>query len=562
MNPMPNMLSRLACVSCAVVLAACQATITPAPSASAAGASPSAGANPSAEPSPTFSGPPLERGGASILDASFSELLPTPNGFLAVGTQGPNPVLAAGSPDGATWDSLTGSVVFGRAIDSVATGPRGWVAAQRIEVRGGAGVGTVLWYSPDGRTWLRLADQADVGISFPGSLVAGPWGFAMEGQWVDANGTSQPRVWLSRDGRSWQAMPLLDWQPDLVVVLDGAVLALGARNTALTTDGLAWVDGGLVPGNEYTGIGAAAALGSGVLAIVFGEHGPTVMRGTLDLRATPPLTWADAGVPLSPGTTNLTALASGALGAIVLGFNRQTLQPISWVSADGRAWRRADVPDVAFGGGVPSKVAVGKTAFVALSWHGNEGGDERARPSISSDGLTWSRTDTEALGVVPGPPSKACPSSNPTEAAQLIAMADGHRSIPQAMWPFCFQARQLVLRGYVGDCGGCGGVTDYVAEPTWLLEPLGYASFWLRGSPGTAGMGELTISVQINPKHPVKIPAAGAHVRITGHFDDPAAYDCRLIPSFSGVSELPPVGATIAGCRQQFVVTAVTVLPS
>jgi hypothetical protein len=556
---MPNILSRLACVACIVVLAACQPTVAPAPSASAAGPSQEA---PTAAPVPTFSGPLLEGGGASILDASFDELIPTPDGFLAVGRQGPDAVLAAGSPDGATWESLTSSTVFGRPVDSIAAGPLGWVAAQRIDVGGGPGAGTLLWYSAEGRRWLRLADEADLGISFPGPLVAGPWGFAMEGQWVDAQGTSEPRVWLSRDGRTWQAMPLLDWQPDLVVVLDSAVLALGARNTAVTTDGVGWVDGGLIPGDEYSGIGAASAMGSGALAIVFGDHGPTVMRGTLDLQATPPLTWTDAGVPLNQGTTNMTALATGALGAVVLGFDRQTLQPISWVSGDGLAWRRADVADVAFGGGVPSKVAVGKTAFVALGWYGSEGGDERARPSISPDGLHWTRTETEALGQLPGPPSKPCPNSNPTEAAQLIAMADGYPSIPQAMWPFCFQDRELVLRGYVGECGGCGGTTDYRTEPAWLLDPLGYASFWLRGSPGTAGLGELTISVQINPKHPVKIPPTGAHVRVTGHFADTAAEGCRLVPSFSAVTELSPAGATIATCRQQFVVTSVTVLPS
>lgn len=560
---MPTILRRLALVSCIVALAACQATATPTPTASG---SPSPGSTSSAEaptsgPLPTPSGPLLEAGGAPIQDAAFEELIATPDGFLAVGRHGPDGIVAAGSPDGGSWEPLTAAKVFGQSVDSIGAGPLGWVAAQRIDVTGGAGVGTVLWYSADGRAWLRLADQADLGVSFPGQIVAGQWGFGMVGQYVDDQGTSQPRVWVSRDGRTWQEMALLDWQAERVVVLDTALVVLGGRGAAFTTDGLAWIDAGLVPGDEYTGLGTAAALGSSVLAIYSGQQGQTVLRGTLAPQAQPPLAWADAGLPFSKGR-NLTALATGALGAVVLGFDRQTLQPFSWVSGDGRAWQRADVPDVAFGGGVPSIVAVGNTAFVALGWYGNEGGDERARPSISSDGLNWTRTETEALGALPGMPSKACPSKDPTEAAQLISLADGYPSIPQAMWPFCFQDRQLVLRGYVGECGGCGGTTDYVTVPAWLLEPLGYARFWLRGTPGTAGLGELTIAVQINPKHPVRIPPTGAHVRITGHFDDPAAAGCRLIPGFGSVAALPPAGASVATCRQQFVVTAVSVLPS
>ena len=70
---------------------------------------------------------------------------------------------------------------------------------------------------------------------------------------------------------------------------------------------------------------------------------------------------------------------------------------------------------------------------------------------------------------MPGFPSEPCPATDPTEAAQLIAMAGSYPTIPEAAWTLCFQNRELVLRGYVGDCGGCGGTTSYVSRPDWLL---------------------------------------------------------------------------------------------
>lgn len=556
--------NRVAVIACLAVFAACQAAVSPDPSVRATSAptpSTSISASPNtATPVPT--GALLLPRRDRITEASINILITTADGFLASGSDSTftSAILATGSADGLTWQGLGADDVFHHPLDGIATGPLGWVAAEWIDTPDDvAGIGAVLWHSDDGHQWVRVPDQADLGTSFPGPVVAGPWGFAMLGQAVDSGGTSAQRVWVSRDGLTWRQMPRLDSNSWQIVAVQGGIVALGGERSAITTDGMTWSDLGPLPGGVFGGFVAAAAMGSDVLAILNGERGALVWRGSVaGPPSRPTLTWQDAGTNVTPEAATLTALATGPLGALVLGFDRKTLRPITWVSAEGSTWHRSDLDEGAFGGGVPAIAAVGDHAFVVLGWYGNEGGNVVARPWTSTDGLRWEGSQPEQLGVLPGLPSGPC-LADPTEAAQLIAMAGSYPTIPEAKWTFCFGDRELVLRGYVGDCGGCGGETPYVGTPAWLLEPLGYAQFWLLGTPPSQEGRGLSISVQIDPRHPVSVPDVGAHVRITGHFDDPAAQQCRLVPTIAGAA-LPPAGATIATCRHQFVVTAIKVL--
>ncbi len=556
--------SRVAVAACLVAVAACQAAASPNPSI-----------HPTTAPAPTTAGTaiPVSETAAPtgelllpsrdrITEASIDTLITTADGFLASGTTSTftSAILATGSADGLTWQGLGADDVFHHPLNGIATGPLGWVAAEWIDTPADvAGIGAVLWHSDDGQRWVRVPDQADLGTSFPGPVVAGPWGFAMLGQAVDSGGTSAPRAWVSRDGLAWRQMPPLGWMISSLVAINDGILAIGAEGSAITADGTAWVDLGPLPSGQLGEVVVAASMGSDVLAILTGTRGAFVWRGTVGgTPSKPTLTWQDANLNVAPDAVTLTALATGPLGALVLGFDRETLRPITWVSSDGWSWSRADLDEGAFGGGVPTLAAVGDHAFVVLGWYGNEGGNVVARPWTSTDGLRWEGSQPEQLGVLPGLPSGPC-LADPTEAAQLIAMAGSYPTIPEAKWTFCFGDRELVLRGYVADCGGCGGETPYVGIPEWLLSPLGYAQFWLLGAPPSQEGGGLSISVQIDPRHPVSVPDVGAHVRVTGHFDDPAAQQCRLIPTIAGAA-LPPAGATIATCRHQFVVTAIKVL--
>ena len=559
---MPRSLYRVACVALIGLIAACQSSVPASPDGSrtAGPASQRPTPAPSSE-TPSPSGAALKPISEPISNAGFDALIATPDGFVAAGSSSEltAAVIARGSADGRSWQRLAAEEVFGVPLAGLAQGPLGWVAAEQVEATGGAGVGAVLSYSSDGQLWQRLPDQADLGHSLPGPISAGAWGFAMRGQAIDSSGTSFPAVWVSRDGQTWGLMPPTIDFPEQVVVLDDRLVVLGMGSAAFTIDGSAWVDAGSVPGGDEADVGVSAGLGATVFS-TFAAPGPMLWRGTFTgTGSQASLEWESAGLPNQDGSLGLTGLATGRLGALVLGFDRSTLRPISWVARDGRAWQRADLEGSAFGGGVPSVTAVGDESFVALGWNVSEEGDAAARAWTSIDGLAWSRTETDALGVLPDPPTVPCPGSDPTDAAELVAMTDAHPSMPRAVWPSCFGDRELTLDAYVALCDGCGGVSPYEGVPAWLLDPLGYADFWLAGQAGSMGLDPTFIAVKIDPDHPVDEPRAGAHVRVTGHFDDPASATCRLIP-FERV-ELPPAGVSVATCRQQFVVTRLTVLP-
>lgn len=560
MGPMHGFRHRVACLLCVLLTAACETGTSPSPGGSASPGVPTtpspAPSVPAATPSPSFTVLPVFTD--AITDAAFDTLLATADGFVAAGASlkaDGVPLMADGSADGRTWQGLAADEVFGGPLAGLAVGPLGWVAAEQVATTEGPGAGTALWHSPDGRRWERLADQADLGHSFPGPVSAGAWGFAMLGQAIDSGGTSFPAAWVSRDGRTWRLTPASMAYPERVLVLDDRVVLLGQGSAAFTLDGSTWIDAGPVPGGEGIEIGVAAGLGTAVLAS-FAAPGSRLWRGTfVGAGSDVSLDWEPAGLP-GEGSLGLAGVATGPLGALVVGFDRSSFLPIAWAATDGRAWQRADLDAGAFGGGVPSLLAVGTESFVALGWDVSEGGDSVARAWTSQDGLRWSRSESDALGELPGPPSRECPSSVPTKAAELIAMVDAYPSVPGAVWPFCFENRTLTLEGYVGQCDGCGGASNYVGSPDWLLDALGYADFWLGASAGDWGPG--TISVQVDPERPVTIPAVGARVRVTGHFDDAAASTCRLVPY--GDAAVPPAGATVATCRRQFVVTAITVL--
>jgi hypothetical protein len=555
---------RQAGIALVALLAGCSAPASPLPS-------PSSGPGPSTAPSPSqvaqaptaspaLSGILLGPGGDPEAAAGFSQLAVAGGDYLALGSSESleHSVLARGSADGATWELLDAARVFNGTLDGMAVGPTGWVAAERIDSPDGSSVGTVMWHSPDSRHWTRLPDQADLSRSYPGLVVAGGWGYAMLGQAVDASGSSFGVVWVSRDGHTWQQMPALDTEIEQVTVTDAGVFAFSFDTAAATSDGRAWVVLDPVPVADAGRVPYARAMGASTFLLA-DTNPPALFQGDL---AGSGLALSISWTAIDPGfndTVNVSAFATGPLGAMVLGFDRRTLRPIAWASRDGKAWRRNDLDPTAFGGGVPDVVAVGERSFVALGWDVSEAGETRAHAWSSPDGLSWSSVENGSLGRVPELPSGGCPSSDPTSVAELRPLSRAHPSSPRALWPICFGHRELHLEGYVVECEGCGGACGgETGSPAWLLEPCGYARFWLWSKRTTGGPSPDSLAVQVDPAYPVATPRGGAHVRITGHFDDPAATTCRLV--VEGVGALQPAGEAIAGCQQQFVVTSVKIL--
>lgn len=127
--------------------------------------------------------------------------------------------------------------------------------------------------------------------------------------------------------------------------------------------------------------------------------------------------------------------------------------------------------------------------------------------------------------------------------------------IVEAMLPWehlaCFGTEQLLLEGTFG-CSGCTGVFDGTFEPSWLAFPFTSAFLSI-----TDGNEIGPFSMRVAPGGPAQ-PAPGAIVRVTGHFDDPAARGCTVSPG----DPPTPIDARAAElyCREQFVVEILEVI--
>lgn len=121
----------------------------------------------------------------------------------------------------------------------------------------------------------------------------------------------------------------------------------------------------------------------------------------------------------------------------------------------------------------------------------------------------------------------------------------------------CFGQTELTVEGYTLDCGGCGGAEEYDRTPGWLamMIPL----YFMGPNPGEAGIDpSLGFPVFIDPALGLVFPLPDTLVQVTGHFNDPIAMTCQVVPKpGSSAPSLDP-NDVIARCQQSFVVTAVT----
>lgn len=125
----------------------------------------------------------------------------------------------------------------------------------------------------------------------------------------------------------------------------------------------------------------------------------------------------------------------------------------------------------------------------------------------------------------------------------------------------CFGSAPIVLEGIV-DYWCCRGITVGTTEPAWLAgdysNPL-VAQLRISEQEAASWGPEL----RINPASGLALGERGSVIRVTGHFDDPAASSCRtavaerdleLNPDLRWVTN-PSVG--VYGCRLAFVIDAV-----
>ncbi|HYN64642.1 MAG TPA: hypothetical protein VES36_08560, partial [Candidatus Limnocylindrales bacterium] len=138
----------------------------------------------------------------------------------------------------------------------------------------------------------------------------------------------------------------------------------------------------------------------------------------------------------------------------------------------------------------------------------------------------------------------------PTDINTLIGQQVDPDADPVACYgdaPLTFDATWL--GGGVADCPSA-------PEPAWLA----CSAFSLQAAGDTRKVGAPQLFVAVHPSASVSVSEPYAQVRVTGHYDDPAAQTCRETQLGGGAETLAPVATTIEQCRRAFVITEVVAL--
>ena len=166
-------------------------------------------------------------------------------------------------------------------------------------------------------------------------------------------------------------------------------------------------------------------------------------------------------------------------------------------------------------------------------------------PSPSPSGVTTPSPSTSPSPLPTATPAADCVNP-PVDITSLIDVAD-----PVA----CYGRAPLTLDAtWYG-----GGVADCPAapEPAWLA----CSAFSLQPVGDTRKVGAPQLFVAVDPSVSFSPSEPFSPVRVTGHFDDPAAQTCRETQLGGGAQSLAPAAETIELCRRTFVVTLVVPLP-
>ena len=181
------------------------------------------------------------------------------------------------------------------------------------------------------------------------------------------------------------------------------------------------------------------------------------------------------------------------------------------------------------------------------------------------------------------PMAGSCP-AQPVALAALIALdappgGPLSRAFPPLFGTYgerglaCFGGQTLTVTGFVASPGGLGGTMSYTRAPDWL-----YAGWYLQP---TDRMTELGPGVRVGggPFLPIAVPPAlgscgaewqtepacpfgryvGHWIKVSGHFDDPAAGTCHVSsrnPSANPAS-VPTASQVVEICRSVFVLSAI-----
>ncbi|TMB52077.1 MAG: hypothetical protein E6J50_02800 [Chloroflexi bacterium] len=533
------------------------ASETPEPTSTPfASASPIPSESAAASPTPT----PVVIPEPTYLD----RLVATPDGFLAVGSApGTNPptsavsVILRGSPDGITWQSMD-ATRFGTVVD-MAVGPSAWILISntRPDLSGD----WVVWRSTNGQTWTSNPAWTSDTITSPLAVKAGPSGFAITGgSFAKALGRSDGAVWTSPDGVRWTRAPIsLGYTGGSAVVLDNGFLAYQGccgDSTAVfaSLNGVNWEPASSPPGLSGTEeIAGLLHVGSNLVAVTCNQvpdGACNVSTGRLEGSAgSLAIHWqADAGATQELHGYTATASTGATIGGFIFGYDLATYARLVLSSHDGLSWRRTALAADAFGGGLPNLIAAGGSAAVGIGWTDTTPAGVGRDLWRSTDGMTWSLVSAPLVPPAPQVPGGACPPA-PTTVQQLVDIG----SVKAAA---CYGTQSLTLQGFSSNCGGCGGTGLPQMKPDWMSGAYGYGAWYISPQDTKTTVEATRIAVNLLPSAHLTPPGEGAPVIVTGHFNDAAAQECRIVPSLLG-SELLPTSDAIGMCERSFVVTAI-----
>jgi hypothetical protein len=178
-----------------------------------------------------------------------------------------------------------------------------------------------------------------------------------------------------------------------------------------------------------------------------------------------------------------------------------------------------------------------------------------AATTISTPGPAQTLQSTaEPTVVVPVASSNACPS--PATVADIAGLP-GTPIIDHLL--SCFGHSDITVSGYLGAPEGIGGTSNGIT-PSWLGEWSGLTvvlALQPFSADGCREEDSCPWTFVFSRKPAVLALTPARWVRVTGHFDDPAAATCRAAPGGDGVSGPRTDADAIAICRGHFVLTKI-----
>lgn len=478
-------------------------------------------------------------------DALFASIWPPQQQYA--GTQ---PLLVR-SQDGERWTPVDADPALTVTTPQLAWGPEGWIAVSTSPYDGTPWI----WQSYNGEDWEPLGELGTGNDSgWPSRLVASARGYELLFDEYRYNG-SVTTTWFSSDGIYWQesADPLGRSEGERLNAQGTSLLGTNAGFVAWTVnydygavfenrigfsaDGLHWTPV-TMDDARVRGALQLAVVGDSLLVVGQGLTG-TIQAWRADLAKPDPRLQRDAATEAALDGTQNVQLTGDGTTAYAFGYRPASSGPAIW-STDGSAWRRVRVPNPIPFGAAAYLGAVGPEGLVVIGSQSSVAGESPVMWHLRPDGR-WIREPEPIIPAVADPSPEAC-GPLPSSAIEFAALSP--------TWgPICFGDEPMTFTAWAAPCDWCPREPLPTPTGTWLMEVP--ATMLLRPVVGAPWPYNEAV---IQPGLEISSGLSGKWVRVTGHYDDPAAAACAYPPDPGNYYNPPEAAVTY--CRQRFVVTA------